>query len=187
MGVESQLEKELVSPEYMDMPSTTEPWLITELKRLASSQPEKFDQIADHLRTFHSELYEKLALSALEHGVLAPEDCAICLATDVSSVAVRLEIFRRDVSEDGNSLLIEKDTRGVARIAGSEVKIWEIVREYRKRGSNEELAEAYSGFSAAELRAALRYGEDHSDEIEAKIHEYESFFANAKNSFMKSG
>ncbi|MCB0825649.1 MAG: DUF433 domain-containing protein [Armatimonadetes bacterium] len=171
----------------MDMPSTTEPWLITELKRLAITQPEKFDQIADHLRAFHGPLFEKLALSALEHGVLEPEECAICLATDVSSVAMRLEIFRRDVSEDGNTLLIEKDARGVARVTGSEVKVWEIVREYRKRGSIEDLAEAYSGFTAAELRAALRYGEEHTEEIDAKIHEYESFFANAKNSFMKSG
>lgn len=154
-----------------------EHWLLPQLRRLSKIKPGAFDEVVTHLREFHPGLYEELCLMAVEHGDLEASECAVCLATDVSSLAVRLEIYRSDAGNDENAIMIESDENGVASLVGSRIFVWEIVREYRRLGSLTALKEAYAALTEGELRAALRYAERHETEIENKIRAYEDRFA----------
>lgn len=153
-----------------------EHWLLPQLRRLSRIKPASFEQIVAHVKEFHPDVYEELCLMAVEHGELAQSDCAVCLATDVSHLAVRLEIYRSDTGNDENAILIEIDENGTACLVDSGIFVWEIVREHRKRGSLESLKDSYSSLTEAELRAALRYADRHPDEIQRKIRAYEERF-----------
>ncbi len=152
-------------------------WILPQLKRLARMKPAAFEELVAHLREFHPNLYEELCLMAVEHGEMHHADCAVCLATDVSSLAVRLEIYRSDTGNDDQAILIEADDSQVAKLVNSGIFVWEIVREYRRLGSLGALKESFASLTEAELRAALRYSERNPEEIESKITEYESRFA----------
>lgn len=158
------------------MSESVEHWMLPQMRRLAKAKPEAFDQVLVHLREFQPALYEELCLMAVEHGELSADNCAVCLATDVSSLAVRLEIYRQDASENGDPVMIEVDEQNVARLAVARVTVWEIVREHRKFGSLEALQETYTSLTKSELRAALSYASRHEDEIESKIRAYEERF-----------
>lgn len=161
------------------MANTKEHWILPQLKRLARTKPQSFDSLVVHLREFHPGVYEELCLMAVEHGDIEPADCAVCLATDVSHLAVRLEIYRAGAGSDDSAILIETDSHGVASLVDSQIRVWEIVREFRRLGSLGDLKEAYASLTESELRAAIRYAERHSDEIEAKIRAYEDRFVKA--------
>ncbi|MFM9872460.1 MAG: DUF433 domain-containing protein [Fimbriimonadaceae bacterium] len=156
--------------------SQPEHWMLPQLRRLARIKPAAFDELVGHIREFHAELYEELCLMGVEHGDLEQSECAVCLATDVSKLAVRLEIYRADTGNDENAILIETDENGVASLVDSGIFVWEIAREHRKQGSLEALKNSYASLTEAELRAALRYSERHSEEIERKIRAYEERF-----------
>lgn len=160
--------------------SGNEHWMLPQLRRLARAKPNSFEQIAGHIREFHPGLYEELCLMAVEHGDLTQGDCAVCLATDVSHLAVRLEIYRNDAGDAGNPILIEVDENGVACLVDSRIFVWEIEREFRKLGSIEALKDSYTGLTEGELRAALRYAERHPDEIARKIRAYEDRFVRSE-------
>lgn len=152
-------------------------WILPQLKRLSRMKPAAFEGLVSHLREFHPSLYEELCLMAVEHGDMEYADCAVCLATDFSALAVRLEIYRSDTGNDDRAILIEADESQVAKLVDSGIFVWEIVREYRRLGSLDALKSAYASLTEAELRAALRYADRNPQEIEAKIGEYESRFA----------
>lgn len=156
--------------------------MLPQLRRLARVKPESFEVIVGHVREFHPGLYEELCLMALEQGDISQSECAVCLATDVSHLAVRLEIYRNDVGDSGNPILIEVDENGVACLVDSRIFVWEIEREFRKLGSIDALKESYTGLTEGELRAALRYAERHPDEIERKIRAYEDRFERTSSS-----
>lgn len=150
--------------------------MLPQLRRLARIKPAAFDELVTHIREFHPTIYEELCLMGVEHGDLEQGECAVCLATDVSKLAVRLEIYRADTGNDENAILIETDENGMASLVDSGIFVWEIAREHRKQGSLEALKNSYASLTEAELRAALRYSERHSEEIERKIRAYEERF-----------
>lgn len=160
----------------MEMNGNPEPWLLPQLRRLAKARRTDYEAFEAHVKQFLPGLYEELCLMAVEHGDLANESCAVCLCTDVSELAVRLEIYRRDSSENGDPILLEVDAQKNAKLTAAGTYVWEIVRKFRELGSLEALQEAYSGLTASEIRAALTYAERHAEEIDAKIAAYESRF-----------
>jgi len=160
-----------------------ESWLIEQIVRLAHSNPERFRQLVDVVQSEAPEIYEELAIMAVEHGQMTPSECAVCLATDEQSVDFRLEVYRRDASESIDTVLIQSDPAGVARLAASQVTVWEVVREYRKVGSVANLKTAFPGLTESELRAALVYAGRNPDEIGAKIKQYEEFIQRTKTAY----
>lgn len=67
---------------------------------------------------------------------------------------------------------IDVDDRGVARIAGTRMKVEHIVLAQRAEGyTPEQLREAYDHLSMAQIHAALAYYHAHKDEIDRQIEE----------------
>jgi len=163
--------------------NSREPWLIPQIQRLAHTNPDQFRELVQTLQSHAPDVYETLAIMAVEHGELTPSECAVCLCTDERAVDFRLEVYRKDAAESEDTVLIQSDAGGVARLAASQVTVWEVVREYRKAGSVENLKSAFPGLSESELRAALFYAGRNPDEIGAKIREYEEFIQRTKTAY----
>lgn len=150
--------------------------MLPQLRRLSRTKPGAFQDLVTHIREFHPDIFEELCLMGVEHGDLEQSDCAVCLSTDVSQLAMRLEIYRSEAGNDENVILIGIDENGVACLLDSGIFVWEIVREHAKLGSLEALKDSYASLTEAELRAALRYADRHPDEIQRKIKAYEERF-----------
>jgi uncharacterized protein (DUF433 family) len=57
-----------------------------------------------------------------------------------------------------------------ARIAGTGIDVWEVVREYRANsGDLDTLRQAFHWLQERQLQAALRYAESYPEEIEAFV------------------
>ena len=57
-----------------------------------------------------------------------------------------------------------------ARVAGTGLDVFEVVRAYRKLGHDwERLRRAYDGLTELQLRAALAYAEAYPEEIEERL------------------
>lgn len=165
------------------MSTPSDPWLIAQLGRLAKTNPERFDTFLKRVQANQPDIYEELALMAVENGDLSPENCAICLETDEQNVNVRLEIYRQVEGNETKGIVIETDEHGVARLSDTGVKVWEIVHMYRKLGSIEALKESYLSLTDGELRAALRYADRNAEEVEARIAEYEKVVERTKAAY----
>jgi uncharacterized protein (DUF433 family) len=98
------------------------------------------------------------------------------LDIESSQVEERLIAFRRSVSVE-TAVVHDHSSKHVARLVSGQIAVWEIVREYRKLGGLERLRESFPGVAESELAAALRYAQEHPEEIEALIEEYESVLA----------
>lgn len=161
----------------------TEPWQAAEIARLAKSRPDQFQRLISVIQVHAPEVYEQLAIMAVEHGGMSSSECAACLETDEQAVDFRLEIYRRDASEGDSTVLITSDKSGTARLAASQITVWEVVREYRKLGSVERLKSAFPSLSESELRAALVYAGRNPDEIGAKLMQYEEHIQRTKAAY----
>lgn len=65
---------------------------------------------------------------------------------------------------------IEIDDQGVARIAGSRIKVMHLVMEKMANGwGPEQLQEQFPHLSLAQIHAAFAYYYDHQDEVDAQI------------------
>jgi uncharacterized protein (DUF433 family) len=61
-------------------------------------------------------------------------------------------------------------TGRVARVAGTGIDVFEVIKSYREMDENwEELREAYHWLSELQLRATLAYAEAYADEIEERL------------------
>lgn len=165
------------------MSTSSEHWLASQLGRLAKTNPERFESFARRVQASQPDIWEELALMALQNGDLNTEACAICLETDPGSVAVRLEIYRQVEDNETAGVVIETDEHGVARLSEAGVNVWEIVYKHRDLGSIEALKEAYLALTDGELRAALGYADRHPDEIDARIAEYEKIIGRKKAAY----
>lgn len=155
------------------MIKTMEPWLLPQLRRMAITHPERLDAVLQEVIDNHPELFEELAIIALDSGDLTPGQAAEVLATDPQKVEELLKQYRQKAAESVG-VLIGKDIQGVARVPGKHVTVWEIVRAYRKMGSVAALRAMLPGLSEDEVRAALAYAGENPDEIGAQIREYEA-------------
>ena len=146
-------------------------WALNELCRLASRDPQRADRIAEALWSAHPRLLGELAISAVEHGEITAEQAAEVLAVSPEEVLSRVETFRK--AKLPGAPILEEDGTGVARLAEGHVPVWEVVCEYRKTQSIDDLAKAFPALSNAELDAALTYGKEHGEEIDRLIEQYE--------------
>lgn len=66
--------------------------------------------------------------------------------------------------------IVEAPLEGRARIAGTGIEVWEVVRRYRAlREDFTALEEAYHWLTDEQLHAALTYAENHVQEIEDRL------------------
>ena len=133
-------------------------WLPYALQRLASLEPDRYEQFVTLFKSSLPEAYQELVVVAEEAGRLDPD------------LAERMKVATLNLEAEE---LVVKDIRGVARIIDSNIAVWEIVRAFRKVGSVTALKEGYAGLSERELRTALAYYGQNPDEISELIRLYE--------------
>lgn len=157
-----------------------ESWQLHQMQRLAKLDPERVESVLNALWLQYPKLYEELAISAVDQEQLSVDDCAERLGVSPTAIEERLISFRRSATFE--SAVVHDDTvKHVARLANGQVAVWEVVREYRKQGGLEALKQSFPGLSESELAAGLRYAQEHSEEIEALIEEYESVLARRRS------
>ena len=152
-----------------------EPWQFTQLKRLATFDPELVEKTMNVVWNSHPGLFEEVCVSAVDQEQLTVARCAEILGVGESRVEELLHAFRSRPPQPAR--MVVRDERAVARLAEGHVAVWEIVREYRKLGSVERLVGSFASLSRGELAAALKYAEQNPAEIEAAIARYEELLA----------
>ena len=152
-----------------------EPWQFTQLKRLASFDPERLETTLNLVWNAYPGLFEEVCVSAVDQEQLTVARCAEVLGTDEGRVEELLHQFRSRPPQPAATVI--RDERAVARLAEGHVAVWEIVREYRKLGSVERLVDSFQSLSRGELASALKYAEQNPAEIEALISKYEELLA----------
>lgn len=148
-------------------------WMIAQVQRLANTRPERLTVILSQLKESLPEAYEELPLTALEHGDLTLSDCAGRLGVDQAELQIKQESYRTLLCEANEFPMIAKDSQGTARVKGTMVAVWEIVRKFRKAASVLDLKESFPSLTELELRSALAYAGRHPDEVQAHIAAYE--------------
>jgi uncharacterized protein (DUF433 family) len=149
-----------------------EPWQLGQLQRLSALDPERVESILNTLWNSYPGLMADLAVAAVDQEQLSVDRCAELLHTSSEDIEARLVCFRqRNVRAE--RLAIVEDERSEATLAVGGIKVWEVVRAYRRLGSVERLVEAFPAIPTTELAAALTYADKNSAEIEAQISKYE--------------
>lgn len=146
-----------------------EPWQLQQLQRLASMDPERVETILNTLWRQYDGLFAELAVLATDQEELSVERCAQLLGVSPEEVERRMLAFR--VAVRNERAVVHDGT--VARLHEGRIPVWEVVREYRKLGSVERLAESFPSLTQGELAAALKYAEANPEEIEGQIARYE--------------
>jgi uncharacterized protein (DUF433 family) len=154
-----------------DMGKPVSQWALGELCRLAERDPQRAERIMEALWSTHPRLLGELAISAVDLCAISAEEAAGVLGVSAEEVRSRVDTFRK--AERPTAPIVEDDGSGIARLAEGHVPVWEVVREYRKSKSIDKVAEAFPALTAAELKAAIDYGDEHAEVIGQLIEKYE--------------
>lgn len=142
---------------------------MSQVQRMARTRPRRLTAILFQLRESNPEAFEEMILTALEHGDITCDQCAHELGLDQEALAARQEAFRQRLSDSDESPVISRDPHGTARVNGTMIAVWEIVRKFRKSSSVSDLRDSFSSLTELELRAALAYAGRNPDEIQGQI------------------
>ncbi len=154
--------------------TTFDSWQLAQLKRLSNSDPERIETILNTIWKSYPGLLDDLAIAAVDQEQLSVADCAELTHAQTSEVEAKLIEFRqKNAHFDSDHAVVMAENSSVAKLADSQVSVWEIVREYRKLGSVERLTQAFPSLPKTELAAALVYADQNPAEIEEQISKYE--------------
>lgn len=157
-----------------------EPWQLQQLQRLSTLDPERVETMLNTLWASYPGLFEELAISAVDAEELGVDACSERIRIAPDLVESEVVAFRN--RPERMQMMVEHEA-GVARLAGSRIPVWEVVREFRKLGSVERLTEAFRSLSRLELAAALKYAEGHPEEIENQIVRYENILGRRRTEY----
>src|SRR5919201_6867430 len=106
-----------------------------------------------------------------EHIRDAIEDLVRCTGRDFSSVANEMLAEAVKMRRIPGIVFADGPTGRRARIAGTGIDVFEIVRDHRAMGADwAQLRHAYHWLDERQLRAALAYAEAYPEEIETRLH-----------------
>lgn len=154
---------------------TVEPWMMLQVERLAKSRPESLARLLCALRRQHPEAFEEMVLLALEHGDLTSAEAGVQLGISEAEVSTRHERLRSKVCDGEEYSLIAFDGNGVAKVKGTVVAVWEVVRQFRRSQSVAELHAMFPSLTEMEVRSALAYAGRNPDQIHGQIRAFEEF------------
>lgn len=160
-----------------------EPWVFPQLERLAMLRPARVEQLILKLLEAEPTLKRELTIMAVEEGLLASGDAAAILHETEEAVKADAAKMRETLERESSHSLIAKDKKGVAKLTGKHVAVWEIVREYRIAGSVEQVCQMFQTLSEWDVRAALSYAGRNPDEIGAQMREYEEHLERARAAY----
>ncbi len=158
------------------------PWPLEQLQRMAKHDPTRVEGILSCLMQDHPDLLVDLVIGAVDQEMLTIQQASEWTGLEHYEVERRLYDFRRAYAY--SEVAIEREPRaGVARLAGMNVTVWEIVREYRKLGSVEALSQSFPDLTRKDLAVALRFAEAHPGEIQQQIEQYEAVVNRRKTEY----
>lgn len=159
-----------------NMQTTLERWPFRQLEALAERDAELAEKVLDSLWEAHPGLLDRLVVGAVRSGELSLQRASERLSIEPDVLARRLaDISGAASSCDDDAIVFRQTPKGPeARLAESNLCVWEVVREYRKLGSIEAVKELFPNVTRSELHNAIRYAESHSSEIQAQIDEFEA-------------
>jgi uncharacterized protein (DUF433 family) len=89
---------------------------------------------------------------------------------DFASLAVEMLTEAIKMRQHPGIVFADEPAGRRARIAGTGIDVWEVVREYRANGGDlATLRQAFHWLQERQLQAALRYAEAYPDEIEQRL------------------
>ena len=148
-------------------------WTLRQLERLEARDPGSTAEALRELLANHPALRESVVIGAAEEDQITLAEGAERLGFDPDDMTRRVVDHRR---RNGTSVDPDGGPNG-PRLRGSQVAVWEIVREYRLHGSLDGLTRDFPAIPRKELEAALDYAESNPEQIEGFIDRYESLFA----------
>ncbi len=161
-----------------------EPWQLLQLQRLAKLDPERVESLMNTLFHQYPSLFSDLAIAAVDQEQMTVAECADRLGASEMIVEERLvEWRRRMITAPDTAVVVHEGSKSVARLAEGHISVWELVREYRKVGTLEALRSSFPAISEVELASALRYAQEHPEEIEEQIQAYEQMLAMRRSEY----
>lgn len=155
-----------------------EPWQLQQLQRLAKLDIERVESLLNTLFLQYPSLYSDLAIAAVDQEQMTVAECADRLGMSEEVIEERRADWRRRMlTTTDTAVVVHEGSKSVARLAEGHLSVWEVVREYRKVGTLEALRASFPGVSEVELASALRYAQEHPEEIEEQIQAYERMLA----------
>lgn len=152
--------------------------------RMSQLDRERVETILNTLWHSYPNLLGDLAIAAVDQEQLSIDACAKLIGAPVDEVERRLLEFRQNGAKfDYDWAVVLDEESNVAKLADSQVAVWEIVREFRKLGSVDRLTEAFPSLPRPELAAALIYAEQNPAEIESQISRYEAMLAKKRSEY----
>jgi uncharacterized protein (DUF433 family) len=129
------------------------------------------ESILNTLFSVMPSLSAELAIGAVLEGELSEAEAAERLGVQADEIQAKVSQYRQSLMAFGRADVVLTE-RG-AQVEGGQIFVWEIIREFRKLGSLERLAESFPSLTPAELGAALRFAQDNPEQIESAIAAYE--------------
>ncbi|MBL8060335.1 MAG: hypothetical protein JNK63_06425 [Chthonomonas sp.] len=148
--------------------------------------PERVDEAMHRLFELDPHLRNELVIGAVDQEMLTVQQAADYTGMSTDEIDARLVEFRTLMAQ--RDVRIEKPSeKAVARVVGAGISVWEIVREQRRVQSIDALRKSFPALSKLELEMALAYANEHPDEINGEIEQYEQVLARrqAKYPFAK--
>lgn len=157
-----------------------EPWQVAMLSRLGTVDSERLESYLNTLWEQFPNLYESIAIGAVDQEELTLTHCAECLGITAEEVEGKLRDFRqsdRFRQQPIARAVVAVQQDSPAKLVHGQIAVWEVVREYRKLGSLERLTEAFPGIRPFEIAEAMKYAEQNPKEIATQIELYETMLA----------
>ncbi|MBL8047085.1 MAG: hypothetical protein JNJ45_00230 [Chthonomonas sp.] len=156
------------------MPDITEPlWQLDCLRDIAEDHPELVQAALSTLWHHYPGLRREVTLRAMAAKTISKREAAVCLGLAADEIAR----MARGAEGGIRTALVECESGRAALLPESRLPVWEVVRKLRELGSDEAALGFFSGLLPHELEAAKAYAATHTDEIDERIREYESFRA----------
>lgn len=167
----------------MELNNNQMPWVIRQLTELAERDPDRFDAVVASLWAAHPELRDELAIRAATVSELSVTDAAAVMGVTDEEVHRRIERAVLNWQNVDDAIVVGEAKNSVARLSGTQIAVWEVIREYRRLGSVEALTQSFPVVSKALLAAAFRYAAAHPDEIEKQIEAYEEYLQKRREQY----
>lgn len=158
-------------------------WIAVAAERLAQMWPDHLEQMLSQALDRDPQAKLDYAIWATELGELSRAEAAEWLGIAPSELETKLESLRETINPEERSRLVVIDRHGVARLSGSHIAVWEVVRAFRRTDSVESLMGLFPMLTEHAIRSALSYAGSNPDEIGGQIKDYEELVKRSKAAY----
>lgn len=149
-------------------------WQLEQLTALSVEHPDLVQGALDLLWQHFPSLHREITMAAVADGRLTVGVAAESLVLTEDEVIIQSVAYKNQRLRKSRLALVECEAGRAARLPGSSLPVWEVIKEFRKHGPAAVL-KRFPVLTQLELDAAISFAETHSDEIDRYIREYEEY------------